>query len=37
MVRFLTQLRGNDSLKKQRALQVLVGGILLAVVGAWLA
>jgi len=37
MVRFLTQLRGNDSLKKQRALQVLFGGILLAVVGAWLA
>jgi len=37
MVRFLTQLRGNDSLKKQRALQILVGGILLAVVGAWLA
>ena len=29
MVRFLTQLRGNDSLKKQRALQVLIGGILL--------
>ena len=37
MVRFLTQLRGNDSLKKQRALQVLIGGILLAVVGAWIA
>ena len=37
MVRFLTQLRGNDSLKKQRALQVLIGGVLLAVVGAWLA
>ena len=37
MVRFLTQIRGNDSLKKQRALQILVGGILLAVVGAWLA
>ena len=37
MVRFLTQLRGNDSLKKQRALQVLIGGILLAIVGAWLA
>jgi len=37
MVRLLTQLRGNDSLKKKRALQVLVGGILLAVVGAWLA
>ena len=37
MVRFLTQLRGNDSLKKQRALQVLIGGILLALVGAWLA
>ena len=37
MVRFLTQLRGSDSLKKQRALQVLIGGVLLAVVGAWLA
>ena len=37
LVRFLTQLRGNDSLKKQRALQVLIGGVLLAVVGAWLA
>jgi hypothetical protein len=37
LVRFLTQLRGNDSLKKQRALQVLIGGALLAVVGAWLA
>ena len=37
MVRFLTQLRGSDSLKKQRALQVLIGSILLAVVGAWLA
>jgi len=37
MVRFLTQLRGNDSLKKKRALQVLIGGILLAVAGAWLA
>ena len=37
MVRLLTQLRGNDSLKKQRALQVLIGGILLAVVGAWIA
>ena len=37
MVRFLAQLRGNDSLKKQRALQVLIGGILLAVVGAWIA
>ena len=37
MVRFLTQLRGNDSLKKQWALQFLIGGVLLAVVGAWLA
>lgn len=37
MVRFLTRLRGNDSLKKQWALQVLIGGILLAIVGAWLA
>jgi len=37
MVRFLTRLRGNDSLKKQWALQVLIGGILLSIVGAWLA
>ncbi|MGW8323821.1 MAG: hypothetical protein ACWGSD_19940 [Thermodesulfobacteriota bacterium] len=37
MVRFLTQIRGNDSMKRQRALQILLGGILLAVVGAWLA
>lgn len=37
MVRILTRLRGNDSLKKQWALQVLIGSILLAVVGAWLA
>ena len=37
LVRFLTQLRGNDSLKKQRALQVLIGGGLPSVVGAWLA
>ena len=37
MVRTLTRLRGNDSLKKQWALQVLIGSILLAVVGAWLA
>ena len=37
MVRFLTQVRGNRSLKNQRALQILLGGILLAVAGAWLA
>lgn len=37
MVRILTRLRGNDSLKKQWALQVLAGSILLAVVGAWMA
>ena len=37
MVRFLTRIRGNDSLKNQRALQVLLGGVFLAVVGAWLA
>ena len=37
MVRFLTRLRGNDSVKKQWALQLLIGGVLLAVVGAWLA
>jgi hypothetical protein len=37
MVRFLSRLRGNDSVKHQKALQILLGGILLAVVGAWLA
>ena len=37
MLRFLTQVRGNHSLKNQRALQILLGGILLAVAGAWLA
>ncbi len=37
MVRFLTQVRGNDSLKRTRALQFLLGGLLAAVLGAWLA
>jgi hypothetical protein len=37
MVRFLTSIRGNDSLKKQRALQILLGGVLFSVVGAWIA
>jgi len=37
MVRFLTRLRGNDPLKKQWGLRILLGGLLLAVVGAWLA
>jgi hypothetical protein len=37
MVRFLARLRGNDPLKKQWAFRILLGGFLLAVVGAWLA
>ena len=37
MVRFLTRVRGNDPLKKQWALRLLMGGLLVAVVGAWLA
>ena len=37
MVRFLTRVRGNDPLKKQWALRLLLGGFLVAVVGAWLA
>ena len=36
-VRFLTRVRGNDSLKKQWALGLLLGGLLVALVGAWLA
>jgi hypothetical protein len=37
MVRFLTRVRGNDPLKKQWALSLLLGGFLVAVVGAWMA
>ena len=37
MVRFLTRLRGNDPLKRRWALRILLGGLLVAVVGAWLA
>lgn len=37
MVRFLTRIRGNEALKKQWALWILLGSLLLAVVGAWLA
>jgi len=37
MVRFLTRLRGNDPLKKQWARRILLGGLLLAVLGSWLA
>jgi hypothetical protein len=36
MVRFLTRVRGNDPLKKQWALRLLLGGFLVAVVGAWM-
>jgi hypothetical protein len=37
MIRFLTRIRGNDALKNQRALQIFLASLLLAVVGAWLA
>ena len=37
MVRFLTSIRGSDPLKKQWALGLLLGGLLVALVGAWLA
>lgn len=37
MVRFLTRLRGNDSLKRHWALRVLLVGLLAALIGAWLA
>jgi len=37
MVRFLTRVRGNDPLKKQWALGLLLCGLLVALVGAWLA
>ena len=37
MVRFITRVRGNDPLKKQWALGLLLGGLLVALIGAWLA
>ena len=37
MIRFLSSIRGNDALKSQRALQILLASLFLAVVGAWLA
>ena len=37
MVRFLTRIRGNDPLKRQWALCLLLGGLAAAVVGAWVA
>jgi len=37
LVRFLTRLRGNDPLKRQWALRILLAGLLAAVCGAWLA
>jgi hypothetical protein len=37
VVRFLTRIRGNDPLKRQWALRILLGGLFAAVVGAWLA
>jgi hypothetical protein len=37
MVRFLTRVRGNDPLKRKWAIRILVGGLLVAVVGAWIA
>ena len=35
-VRFLTRLRGNDPLKRQWALRLLMGGLVVALVGAWM-
>jgi alkylation response protein AidB-like acyl-CoA dehydrogenase len=37
LVRFLARVRGNDSLKRQWGLRILLGGLLVAFVGAWLA
>lgn len=37
MIRFLTRLRGNDPLKKQWARRTVLGGFLVAVLGAWIA
>ena len=37
MIRFLTRMRGSDASKNQKALQILLVSLLLAVVGAWLA
>ena len=37
MVRFLTRVRGNDPLKRQWALGLLLGGVFVALVGACLA
>ena len=37
MVRFLTRIRGNDPLKRQWALRLLLGGVAAAVIGAWIA
>jgi len=36
MVRFLTRIRGNDSLKKKWAIRILLGGLAMAVIGAWI-
>jgi hypothetical protein len=37
MVRFLARVRGNDPLKRNCARAILLGGLFLAVIGAWLA
>ncbi len=37
VVRFLTQIRGNDALKRKWVLRLLLGGLLTAVLGAWVA
>lgn len=37
MVRCLTRVRGNDPLKRQWALRMLLAGFFLAVIGAWIA
>lgn len=36
LVRFLTRIRGNDPLKRQWAIRILLGGLVVAVVGAWI-
>jgi hypothetical protein len=37
MARFLARVRGNDPLKRRYAIRILLGGLFLSVIGAWLA
>lgn len=37
VARYLARVRGNDPLKRRVARRTLLGGLLLAVIGAWLA